>query len=557
MSRDAFLQSQLRMRNPMTPAMPNRFGALVTCIGLLSVAALAVSCGGGSSSSIPVAPSGLSYPSPSSAAVGAAITPLSPTVTGTVSSYSITPALPPGLSLNTTTGVISGTPTASAAEATYSITATNAGGSATFDLSLTVNPPGTLAISAISLTFANQLMSTASAAQTVAVINIGASALTVSGVTISGSAASSFADTTACSNVAANATCTISVTFTPLATGSLSASLNIATSAGSRTVQLFGAGVAVDIAFNPAIVPAGDATTLTWSAPSATSCAASGSWSGAEPASGTQSVTQTSPGYYTYTLTCTGAAGMSANSAVLTAYGPTPPISEPTGELGYQADFYVAPPNQFVGLQANFTVPPLPPVPTAPGAALFLWPGMDPATNSTNFLPINNGVLQPVLSWGPSCAPTPQPTPFSSWWISAQYVNTFGSDPGYSGCLSGPSMLVNPGDVLLLNLSLDAASGIWTETVTDANTIQSVVFAINMQGQGQNWAYWAMEFWYGATINTPVTLTNTTITFQSPDTAGWCSSSQGANSAYIYTPPTPQNSATQCFISSVVLTQPQ
>ncbi|MGB6874517.1 MAG: hypothetical protein WBD87_00650, partial [Candidatus Acidiferrales bacterium] len=211
----------------------------------------------------------------------------------------------------------------------------------------------------------------------------------------------------------------------------------------------------------------------------------------------------------------------------------------------------------FVGLQTTLTVPPLPPVPTAPGAALFLWPGLDPATSSTNFLPINNGVLQPVLSWGPSCAPAAQPAPFSSWWISAQYVNTFGSDPGYSGCLSGSSMLVNPGDVLLINLSLDAASGVWTQTVTDANTIQSVAFSIDMQGQRQNWAYWAMEFWYGAAINTPVTFTNTTITFQSPDTAGWCSSSQGANSAYIYTPPAPQNSATQCFISSVVLTQPQ
>ena len=542
---------------PRVHACPPRVLQRLLFTVLMSCVAICVSCGSGSSSAPPAAPSGLSYPNPSSATVGTAITPLSPTVTGTVATYSVTPALPPGLSLNATTGVISGTPTASTVEANYSITASNAvSGNTAFDLSLTINPPGTLAISATSLTFANQLLSTPSAAQTVAVINIGASALTVSGVTISGAAASSFADATACGAIPANGTCMISVTFTPSVTGALTASLNIATSAGSSTVQLFGAGVAVDIAFSPAILPAGDAATLAWSAPSATSCTASGSWSGAEPASGSQSVTQTSAGYYTYTLTCTGPSGTITNSALLTACGPTPPVSEPAGELGYQADFYVAPPNQFIGLQTNFTVPPLPPVPPAPGAAFFLWPGMDPATNSTNFLPINNGVLQPVLSWGPSCAPTPQPTPFSSWWISAQYVNTFGSDPGYSGCLSGPSMLVNPGDVLLLNLSLDAGSGIWTETVTDANTVQSVAFSIDMQGQGQNWAYWAMEFWYGATINTPVTFTNTTITFQSPDTANWCSASQGANSAYIYTPPTPQNSSTQCFISSVVLTQP-
>ncbi|MGB6875346.1 MAG: choice-of-anchor D domain-containing protein, partial [Candidatus Acidiferrales bacterium] len=236
----------------MSPPMLKRHAALATCIGLLSVAALAVSCGGGSSSSTPPvsAPSGLSYASPATATVGAAITPLSPTVTGTISGYSVTPTLPFGLSLNATTGVISGTPTASAAGATYLITATNTGGSTTFDLSLSVNPPSALAVSGTSLTFANQLVSTISAAQTIAVINMGASALSVSGITISGSAASSFAETSACtSSVAANDTCAISVTFTPLATGTLSASLNIATSAGNRTVQLFGAGVAVDIAF--------------------------------------------------------------------------------------------------------------------------------------------------------------------------------------------------------------------------------------------------------------------------------------------------------------------
>jgi hypothetical protein len=515
------------------------------------------SCGGNSSSSPPVPPpTNLSYSSPTSATVAAAITPLSPTVTGAVTSYSVAPALPPGLSLNASTGVISGTPTVTTVSATYLITASNSGGSATFNLSLAVNPPAVLATSAVSLTFADQLLSASSAAQTLALINLTSASVSISSVAISGAAASSFADTSACSSLAVKATCAVAVTFTPSTTGSLSASLNISTSAGNIAIPLFGAGVAVAISFNPAIVPAGQSSTLTWSAPNTTSCSASGSWTGSQSTSGSQSVTQTSAGYFTYTLTCTGAAGAVTNSAVLTAYGPTPPVSEPAGELGYQADFFVAPPNQFIGLQTTLVVPPLPPVPTSPGAALFLWPGMDPATNSANFLPINNGVLQPVLSWGPSCAPTPQPTPFSSWWISAQYVNTFGSDAGYSGCYSGNSMLVSPGDVLLINISLAANSSVWTETVTDANTNQSVAFGIDMQGQGQNWAYWAMEFWYGATLNTPLTFTNTTITFQSPDSANWCSASQGANSAYVYTPPTPQNSSTQCFISSVVLTQP-
>lgn len=57
---------------------------------------------------------------------------------GTVASYSITPALPAGLALNTTTGVISGSPTATSAQATYTVTATNAAGSASKQVVITV-----------------------------------------------------------------------------------------------------------------------------------------------------------------------------------------------------------------------------------------------------------------------------------------------------------------------------------------------------------------------------------------------------------------------------------
>jgi uncharacterized protein (TIGR03437 family) len=323
----------------------------------------------------------------------------------------------------------------------------------------------------------------------------------------------------------------------------------------SNTVTIAVGNSGLNMSLSDPIIPAGQSATLTWSSTSAISCSASDGWSGSRPTSGTQRVTPAAAGYYTYTLTCTGSGDTSSQSVVLTAYGPTPSVVEPANETGHQASFYVAPPNQIAGLQTSLTVPPFPPIPSAAGAALFLWPGLDPATISVNFLPINNGVLQPVLSWGPSCAPTSQPKPFSSWWISAQYVNVFGDDPGYTGCFSGNSMLVNPGDVLLIDMALDATTSVWKQTVTDSNTNQSVTFSINMQGQGQNWAYFAMEAWYGATINVPVTFSNTLITFQSADTTGWCSISQGENNAYIMTPPTPQNSGTQCFISSIVLTQ--
>jgi hypothetical protein len=95
------------------------------------------------------APSNLVYPQTTiSANVGLAITTDTPTVTGTVSAYSVSPALPAGLSINTTTGAISGTPTAVTAQATYTVTATNSSGSTTATLQITVNaaipPPANL-----------------------------------------------------------------------------------------------------------------------------------------------------------------------------------------------------------------------------------------------------------------------------------------------------------------------------------------------------------------------------------------------------------------------------
>ena len=104
---------------------------LIVAIGLSACGGSSGGGGGGSGGPPPPPatppPSGLSYASPQSYNVGAAITPLDPTVTGTVRSYGVSPALPAGLSLDTTTGRISGTPT-EPSRGTHTITATNAGG---------------------------------------------------------------------------------------------------------------------------------------------------------------------------------------------------------------------------------------------------------------------------------------------------------------------------------------------------------------------------------------------------------------------------------------------
>lgn len=98
--------------------------------------------GGGGGGGGGVAPSGLSYTSPVESTVGTAIT-LLPTVTGTVTSYSVSHPLPAGLTIIPTSGVISGTPTATAAQDNYAVTATNSAGSTSFGLVLTVIAAGT------------------------------------------------------------------------------------------------------------------------------------------------------------------------------------------------------------------------------------------------------------------------------------------------------------------------------------------------------------------------------------------------------------------------------
>ena len=82
----------------------------------------------------------LSYVTPSNYTAGVAIVDLVPTVSGlTPITFSISPSLPQGLLFDTTTGVISGTPTTHNATVNYSITATNAVGSTSVTLPITVD----------------------------------------------------------------------------------------------------------------------------------------------------------------------------------------------------------------------------------------------------------------------------------------------------------------------------------------------------------------------------------------------------------------------------------
>ncbi|HEV2424698.1 MAG TPA: choice-of-anchor D domain-containing protein [Terriglobia bacterium] len=164
----------------------------------------------------------------------------------------------------TVTGPFTETNTCSAAVApsalcTVSVTfAPTAGGGALGTLTITDNAPSSpqtvsltgtgtaspiVTLTPASLTFTNQDLSTTSPAQVVALKNTGGAALAISGVTASGD----FAQTNTCgSSVGAGASCTISVTFAPTASGSRNGSVTITDNAtdSPQTVLLAGTGVA-------------------------------------------------------------------------------------------------------------------------------------------------------------------------------------------------------------------------------------------------------------------------------------------------------------------------
>ncbi len=100
------------------------------------------------------------------------------------------------------------------------------------------------------------------------------------------------------------------------------------TATQSTTVAVTASAVApsVTLSAGPSAVKSGGSSTLTWSATNATSCAASGAWSGSKPVSGSQS-TGALTSNASYTLTCTGSGGTAAQTATVSVTAPTPTLS--------------------------------------------------------------------------------------------------------------------------------------------------------------------------------------------------------------------------------------
>lgn len=87
----------------------------------------------------------------------------------------------------------------------------------------------------------------------------------------------------------------------------------------------------VSLSANPATVDAGSSSTLSWSSTNATSCTASGAWSGSRAVSGSES-TGALDATSTYTLTCDGAGGSAGQSVSVT-------VSSSSGEVDPDEDW--------------------------------------------------------------------------------------------------------------------------------------------------------------------------------------------------------------------------
>ena len=221
----------------------------------VNIAAGALSAGVGSNANTSTASLLVTLPATvitsANTASGTVGTPFSYTITATnpPSTFSAT-GLPPGVTVNTATGLLSGTPTVAG---TYNVNAgvSNAGGTASLIVTITITavPVPAVTLAPATVPFGSRTVNTTSAASVVTLTNSGTASLLLSGITAGGD----FAYTTTCPlltpPIAPAGNCTFNITFTPLTAAALTGSISIASNApGSpHVISLTGTGVPVAV----------------------------------------------------------------------------------------------------------------------------------------------------------------------------------------------------------------------------------------------------------------------------------------------------------------------
>ena len=170
-------------------------------------------------------------------------------------------------------------------------------------------------LSATSLNFNGQLVGTSSTPpQNVTLKNTGGAALTISSTTITGADTSDFSETDTCgTGVAAGASCTISVTFKPSATGTRSASVTVTDNASGspHSVSLTGTGTDFSLAASTGA-----------NCPTGGNCSTSATITAGQTATYNLQVSPVSGFNGTVTLSCSGAPSPSTCSVSPTSVPP-------------------------------------------------------------------------------------------------------------------------------------------------------------------------------------------------------------------------------------------
>jgi hypothetical protein len=162
-------------------------------------------------------------------------------------------------------------------------------------------------------------------------------------------------------------------------------------------------------------------------------------------------------------------------------------------------------PNAVLSFKTTLQVP----KPPMQRQTLFIWPGLQSRDGAADPNRVGNGVLQPVLTWGPSCNPRLPPDPYSGWWIAGMYVKY--------GCEGGDYLTTELGDLLEIDMFLKDEK--WETTIRNVRMDKTVDFTMDLQGQVQNEVMWLTEVPDGSSIRPvdDVIWTQNVLTFKEPE----------------------------------------
>ena len=166
--------------------------------------------------------------------------------------------------------------------------------------------------------------------------------------------------------------------------------------------------------------------------------------------------------------------------------------------------------NVFTGLRTTLIVPAVP----EPTGQVYVWPGIQPTPTGSMFQPIGNGALMSVLSWGALCSPD-APATYSSWWVAPMYSNLSSSDPQYSGCHSARAAMVEPTQLVDVDIHLEGE--VWIQKIVNRQTAEASELRLDLKGQEQGRAFFAIA---PHTTNKPtedIVFTNTVLSMDVSD----------------------------------------